>query len=491
MNRTFVRAAALAAACLVATSALAVDPALRKQAKDPDSFKRSDAARALAKEGSADAAAIVADLFSDRSPYVRDAAVEACGNFTAADAVDTLAKAANSKDELTRRNVAAALGTTKQAAALAPLRKLARKDGAPGVRAAAFDALWEFKKDADALVLAKEGASDADPGVRAAAIEAAGRIGGDGAAAIVSAALTDADEGVRAVARLEMRFVAREEASAGLAAGAADPSWRVRAQIVDDAAWIRDAQAIDALVKLVGDPVQRVAASAHRVLQLLTGKELGRDADLWRAWWEQNRAAWKPPHGRLAELEGRNAAAPGKTSATYHGVEVASAGVAFVLDFSGSMRDPMSKTDARPRWEVAREELTRCLAALPDGTLANVHLFQVETKSAFASAAALSAKTRGQIEGLLRQSPAERGNLLDAMLTALRDDRIDTVFLLSDGAPSDGEMVDKSRVQAAIRALNRRRKAVVHTIAVGSKNAAERGFMEGVAREGGGRCVVR
>lgn len=77
------------------------------------------------------------------------------------------------------------------------------------------------------------------------------------------------------------------------------------------------------------------------------------------------------------------------------------------------------------------------------------------------------------------------------MLEALGDDETDTVCLLSDGAPSCGDMVDKTRVQAAIRQLNRTRKVAIHTIGFGAKRATERAFLEGVARDSGARCVLR
>jgi hypothetical protein len=77
------------------------------------------------------------------------------------------------------------------------------------------------------------------------------------------------------------------------------------------------------------------------------------------------------------------------------------------------------------------------------------------------------------------------------VLEALRDDEIDTLYLLSDGAPSSGDMVDRARVQAAIRQLNRTRKVTIHTIGSGAHKATDRAFLEGVARDAGGRCVLR
>ncbi len=130
-RRTPLAAKAAVAACLLvsaATLAFALDPALRKQAKDSDPDRRADAARLLGREGSAEAAQVLAGLFEDRDPRVRDLAVLSCDDLKDSVAVEALAPAARAKDPLTRRNAAAALGRTKQAAALPHIEKLARKD---------------------------------------------------------------------------------------------------------------------------------------------------------------------------------------------------------------------------------------------------------------------------------------------------------------------------------------------------------------------------
>lgn len=488
-RRGLVRFVACAAALTVAATAFALDPALRKQAKDGDAIKRADAARGLAKDGTAEAASILAELFEDKNASVRDIAVLACASLSDAAAIDVIAKAAATRDELTRRNVAAALGRTKNVAALPALTRLARKDASAQVRADAIDALWGFEKNADALAAATDALGDTDAIVRAAAAEAAGRIGGAAATDVVRKALTDPDEGVRCVARMEMRAIARDEALALLASGAADPSWRIRAQTVDDAAWLRDAAAIEALVKLVGDPVVRVSGAAHRALLQLSGKDLGRDAALWSAWWGQNKDAWKAPHTRPDQL--RAPPAEKATTVTYYGLDVTSERVAFVMDFSASMKEPVGGGDGRPRWDVAKEELRKAIAALPDGTAVNVLLSQLETKRCFDRATPLAPGPRKEIEGLLRLNPGERGNLLGTVLEALSDDGIDAIFLLSDGDPSAGDMVEKPRVQAAIRQVARMRKVAIHAIGFGAAKATERAFLEGVARDSGGVCVFR
>lgn len=471
-----------------AASAFAVDPAVKKQAKDPDSMKRSDAARLLAKEGTVDAAEILADLLVDKNPYVRDLTALRCEDLKDAAAIDVIAGVAKSKDVLARRNAATALGRTKSDAALPHLEKLARKDASPLVRAEAFDSLWGYAKNPVALGIASGGLEDADPYVRAAAVEAIGRIGTEAAPGLVARLLTDPDEGVRCVAMMEMRFVARDEALAKIVEWAKSPGWRTRAQVVEDAAWMREAPAMEALVLLVGDPVLRVSSAAHRALVQISGKELGRDADLWKGWWDANKATWKAPHGKLAPSD---EVKDPKATTSYHGVELGTDRAAFVIDFSGSMRDPISKSDTRVRWDVAKKELTDTVTKLPDGFLANVVLFSLEPKTAFAKAQPVTKKVRDDMLALLQGGPSHSGNLLDGVLTALADDQVDTIFLLSDGAPSAGDHTVKERVRWQIRQRNRMRKVAIHCIGFGATSATERSFLEDVAHDSGARCVYR
>jgi HEAT repeat protein len=481
--------AAAAAVCAAAGAAWALDPELRKLAKEAEPAKRADAARALARDGSADAARVLVELLADRDSSVRDAAVVACGDVKDADAVKALCSAARAAEELTRRNAAEALGRTKSPAALAMLEALATKDLSAQVRADALEALWRFRGDAKAAAIAKACASDPRPIVRAAAVETAGGVGGDGAVDVVRKALGDPDDGVRCVAMLALRWVARADAVAGLAAAATDPSWRIRAQCVDDAESLRDAAAVDALVALVGDKSVRVAAAAHRALQRLSGKEIGRDPELWAAWWAANRAAWQPPKG---DLDRDIADDPRRTTARYHGLDVATDAAVFVADLSGSMGDPMSAADKRVRWTVAAEELRRTLAALPDSFVVNLLFFRDATQSAFDRPQRLTRPNRDKAEAFVTAaSPSHRGDLLGAVLAALASDDVDTVFVLSDGDPSAGDIVDRGRVRAAIRQRNRMRKCVIDTIGFGARTAADRALLENLARDSGGRAVFR
>jgi HEAT repeat protein len=480
------RAAVLLAVLASAATARALDADLRRRARDADPGTRAEAAKALAREGSTEAAHLLADLLADRDAGVRDAAVLACDALQDAAAVKSLAAAARNGDELTRRNCAEALGRTKCDAALPALETFAASDSSPQVRADALDALSNFK-GAAATAAARSAVGEKDATVRAAAIDCLGRVGGDGALDAVRKALADADDGVRCVARSALRVASPADAAAGFAAAATDPSWRVRAQCVDDAAALGGRQSVGILVELVGDDVTRVSAAAHRTLQTLTGKEFGRDPELWAAWWQGNRATWTAPASPARDAVDD----PRRTTASYHGLEVATGAAVFVADLSGSMKEPAG-ADGRSRWAVAADELRSTLAALPESFVTNLVFFQQEARAALPRPQPLTKTTRDKLDAFITSgSPAHEGDLLGAVLAALAQEGIDTVFVLSDGSPSAGDMVERGRVRDAIRRRNRTRKCVIDAIGFGARKAAERGFLEGLARDSAGRCVFR
>lgn len=484
------RALGLATAILVIpAAAFAVDRALVEQAKSANTFERARAAGPLAKDGSPAAAKLLLDLARDTDPFVRDAAVLAGDSLENPAGVKLVAGSARSRDELLRLNLAELLGRTRSADAFETLRGLVGKDRSARVRGRALDWLWGWSKVPGALDLAVEAYGDDDPAVRAAAVEAAGRMRGEAALELTRKALADEDEGVRCVARMELRYLAPDEALAGLEEGRKAEGWRTRAQTVEDALHLRKVAAVDALVELVGDEVLRVSVAAHRALVALSGKEIGRDVELWRAWWKVNRANWKAPKGKLGEAKGGGK----KSVARFQGVEIVSGRVCFVLDRSGSMADPMKgDADGRTCWQYVTAELAKTLDALPDGTKVNVVTFNNVPTVAARAPRTLGKKSRAALSRFAtKQSAGGRGDLLAAMMLALSMPEIDTVILLSDGTPSHGEIVNRVRARSFIRAKNRMAKRAIMTIGFGAVVPPERKFMEGVARDSGGVCVFR
>lgn len=472
-----------------APPAFAVDSDLRKLAASDDADERQSAAKQLAQEGTPASVKLLRKLIADDDAEVRDWGVQYCGYLKDEKAIAALVPLTKASADWVRRNGVAALGRTHAPAAAEPLRKVALTNDSPVARAEALVWLRYLKDHADVDATYVEAFADDDPTVRAMALVQQNTLRGASAVEMARTGCDDPDEGVRCAARWLLRRVATRERHARLREVREGDGWRSRVQRAEDATRMRTQTSLDVLVELVGDEHPRVAYEAHQGLLRLSGKRFGRDAELWAAWWKQNRDAWKRPD-ELPPVA--TAVTEGETFARYHGVEVASAGVLFALDVSSSMRKrPQGKSDGPTRWELASAELLSTLDALPDGQLVNVAFFGDAVDVAFPRPRPLSPNIRKHVRRLVRRTNfAHLTNLFAVLQTALAMDDIDTVFILSDGLPTAGEMVHKGRIRPAFWRANRRRKLAVHTISLASGDYGTE-LLSALATKNSGRFVKK
>lgn len=72
------------------------------------------------------------------------------------------------------------------------------------------------------------------------------------------------------------------------------------------------------------------------------------------------------------------------------------------------------------------------------------------------------------------------------MELAFTDPEVDTIYLLTDGYPSVGTIVDGNQLADEVRRWNRLRGIRIHTIALGGKSD----FLERLAKDSGGDSIV-
>ena len=63
----------------------------------------------------------------------------------------------------------------------------------------------------------------------------------------------------------------------------------------------------------------------------------------------------------------------------------------------------------------------------------------------------------------------------------------DTVYVLSDGAPSWGDVTDKDEIRRLVRETNRLKRLTIHCVTFGDKNDTD--FLRLLAEENGGRHI--
>lgn len=233
------------------------------------------------------------------------------------------------------------------------------------------------------------------------------------------------------------------------------------------------------LIDLMRRSTGRAAYEAHALLQEITGYRIGPDWRTWRHFWLRHRAEGTP-------FRREDDAASGELQTlSYLGLPLTSEHVAFLIDASGSMDQPLYAGGATRR-ERSLEALLDLLPRLPDRARFDV-LFFTDTVHAYAPRL-VPAEPQGldSVASWLRRAAYSGGtNVHDALESALALDGVEEVLLLSDGRPSVGELTDPAALAARVARWNRWRRVRISTLAFGAPPDAAR-FLALLARENDG-----
>jgi hypothetical protein len=275
----------------------------------------------------------------------------------------------------------------------------------------------------------------------------------------------------------------------GSAAAASPPigPWPQRAALVHALLEAASHSSVDLLISVLEKPgSMRVERDTANALVRLTGKDFGTQAAAWRDWWAKNRSR--------TFIENR---APGRglEYGAFFGVPVGPGRHAFILDVSGSMRDPVKGGRAQKhiasarhlqgarienRLDLAKAELKHALENLPAGTFAGIIVFNDEaqwlTRGIERAEAAMKDRA---LERLQAVGPGQKTNIHDALAAAFHPGRKpgprdweegpDTIFLLTDGEPSVGPIKEWQELRDAILRWNLGRMIRIHVISLGDE----------------------
>ncbi|MCY2956889.1 MAG: VWA domain-containing protein [Planctomycetota bacterium] len=255
----------------------------------------------------------------------------------------------------------------------------------------------------------------------------------------------------------------------------------VRAAAVQLLAALRHKDAIPVLINRLDKEQGRLRSDLLAALLDLTQLSL-LEQQQWLTWWQQNGKNFAVPPPK--DLPKPSAKATGGTVATYWNLQVSSERVVFVLDISGSMLEQFG-TGGKTRLEAAKTQLERVVPLLPQKGRCNLIWFGSEAQ-AF-SARLVDQKQRAALQTAARDL-VSRGatNVFAALELAFTDPEVDTIYLLTDGYPSAGTIVDGNQLADEVRRWNRLRGIRIHTIALGGKSD----FLERLAKDSGGDSIV-
>lgn len=477
--------------------------AVAKLLEDEEAAIREAAVLSLAKMGKdAAAVSVVIKTLQSGKPQAKSCAAWALGLMGGDDAVRALQAALAKGDAEARIWAARGLAFAGDKSAADALVQQVSANGPPAVRAECLLALADLGAGDHAAVLAA--GKDRDAAVRAAAITAAARIDAKASGDLLKALLTDAQTEPRIAATDAIATCLGEDGLAPAVQSLADKEWPVRVAAIHALVELWTKDGVGALVARLGEEKGRLRLDISQALAEMTGKDIGYDAQAWKGWWEGAKDSFTMPKKPTRKGARQAKDGGGGTTASFFNIPIVSDRIAFVIDFSGSMKTEEERTpndggshakgaDNILKIDIAIQELERCLAKLDPKVQFNVFLM------CYANPAIL--KSNGFAKALVPASPGNlknavkfvddskkavmavkrgRGDMYDQVHAAMQDPDVDTIIILSDGKPSYGVYVEEDNFLHFFGRENDWRKVMVHTVLTGTKGTDAK-FMDKLA----------
>jgi len=468
----------------------------------------------------------------NENPIVRAAAVEDLGGIDSGAMVDFILASCNDVDPRVVEAAGRALGKMKSDESLAALT--AGLDHSNGkARAAAALGFSRVARAWPAAVPKLVGIlrTGDDDNRRAATIALSNMKDPSTIDALIEA-LGDKIPALRVIAAQALGELKATKASPQLVAqveGSSD--WALQKAAIEALGKVRTKESIEPLLKVFETREGVLIEAIYKALIEITGEDFSYNAVYWRRWWDRAGPNFKVPTDeeltvKKERLEANNAAYKRPGTKTYHSIETLSKKLIFVIDISASMGDKITIPDgatkeqidafgSRVKMDIAKGELIELLGSLESDVEFNIITFAGNAKPWQDSLVGASARTTAikfvsKLQPLQPSSGGGRGpttgggdeqktNTYAAILAAFgfADDgatdwkkrgKVDTIFFVTDGLPTTGQIVDVPKMIDAVCDMNRTRGLTIHLVMF-DPTAAER--LRGMAERNGGRCVVR
>lgn len=358
--------------------------------------------------------------------------------------------------------------------------------------------------DREALPRIERASASFDPMVAAAAIEAMAALRRDdpGLRERLQRLLRAPKPQIRLAAVRSLAALADPSATALLVDLLKDDDWRVREAAAVGLGRMRAPTAIGPLIDALDGERMRVRGAIVHALRRTTGMSFHDTPRTWRRWWSDVQATFKVPSlEQIDAMESRLArSSESSTRATFYGLPVDSDHLALVIDVSGSMAEhdpatgdgttvePTARVAPSSKLDVAKREVELLLERLPDGTSMNLFFFSTDVQRWQHGLVPVSRSYTARACAFVRERRASGAtNLFDALADAIADPQIDTIYLLSDGNPTAGRIVEPVALRTEIARRNAARNVRIHVVALGCDSP----LLHHLAEDSGGTYLQR
>jgi hypothetical protein len=293
-----------------------------------------------------------------------------------------------------------------------------------------------------------------------------------------------------------------EKAVAPVAANLDHESWQVRSAAAECLGGLGSMYGVEPLIARMTSEAGRLRVDCYDALKRITKDDLGKNPENWSKWWKKERervGGGVPEAPKPAGEANPEDARYGRPERPY-GIQTYEGRVGYMLDMSNSMftlfePDPSEVKRLRRKYvgatkfDISREEIAQSIAALDPRAKFNVMVFSTKPRfmsNGMSQAGGDAAKKAEAFLKSCRSSPESAGGAVQ--LTSFYDafrgifdlpkgsasppanftETPDTMFFLTDGEPTAGEIIDADELLAWFNGLNRYARIRVNVIAYGN-----------------------
>lgn len=261
-------------------------------------------------------------------------------------------------------------------------------------------------------------------------------------------------------------------------------AWELRSVAYRYLGQMRDVSSIPLLIARVGHESGRLDQELNDSLFLLTGRRFFQRA-YWERWWRSSKDGFALPPRQAVENSGSKA---GGGTISYFDIPLVSNRVAFLLDISGSMMAQFGTDKKYNRLDEAKAQLRKVVEAIPERFACNLVIYETSVRAVWDRLQKAKPKQKQELlSRIVELRPTGGTNIHGALKKAFDDPDVDTIYLLTDGQPSAGQITDIQELADEVRRWNRTRQIVIHGIAIGMESV----LLKRLAAESGGSYVFR
>lgn len=278
-----------------------------------------------------------------------------------------------------------------------------------------------------------------------------------------------------------------------LVEGLSHEDWSTRLTAAEGLAAIGTRECVGALCLRAPSESGRLSVEMGSMLFELTGKPYGENGRAWAGWWEKEGANFRPLSAselRKARREEEKRKLRRTTISEFLGIEIESHSVVIVVDISGSMDYPtegrVAGEQGPPRIKFAKEEILKSLDGIDPNSLFNILAFSDRVIPWANEMRPLDGDTLELAKQYVRDLRVGGGtNLYGAIRRAFEEPKMDTLFLVSDGEPSLGDVTDPGTIRDHVARWNAELGVRIHSIAIGE----QLDVLRWIAKDAGGQYI--